>query len=52
MYTIDNVFFKTFNSFTDCIKYINKNLGAYSDIKCVCDGNTKTAYGHIWKYNK
>ena len=50
MYTIDNAFLKTFNSFTDCIKYINKNSEACSDIKCVCDGNKKLhmdIYGNI-----
>jgi hypothetical protein len=47
-FTLDDVFIKSFNSVNDAFRELNKTYGA--NIKLVCEGKRKSAYGYKWKW--
>jgi hypothetical protein len=47
-YTLDDIFIKNYNSVNDAFRELNKVYGA--NIKLVCEGKRKTAFGYKWKW--
>lgn len=47
-YTLDNKLIKIFDTMNDAFRELNKQYG--SNIRLVCEGKRKIAYGFIWKW--
>lgn len=47
-FTINDVFIKEYNSVNDAFRELNKVYGA--NIKLVCEGKRKSAFGYKWKW--
>lgn len=48
MYALDGVFICKFDSISEALMHVNGN-SITNIVKC-CNGDLKTAYGHIWKF--
>lgn len=49
-YSFDGKFVRRFESTHEAVKHFNKPTNQASDISRCCNGQQKTAYGYIWKY--
>lgn len=49
-YDLDGKFISTYMSIIDGARSVNKGYEGVTNIKSVCDGQTITAYGYIWRY--
>ena len=55
MYSLDSIELMRFdckNSAAEYLREKNKNNSTYRHINKVCNGQRKTAYGYIWKFDK
>lgn len=51
-YDLDGNFIESFNSMIDGAKSVGKSYGGCTNIKSVCDGQTITAFGYVWRYKE
>lgn len=49
-YTTDGIFIESYKSVTDALFSVGMDYTHYSNIKSVCDGDTITAFGFVWRY--
>lgn len=49
-YTTDMILLHIYNNAKEASYAIKGNKSGVSNIRCCCAGNSKTAYGFIWKY--
>lgn len=47
-FSLNDIFIKEHNAINDAFKYLNKTYGA--NIKLVCEGKRKSAFGYKWKW--
>lgn len=49
-YDTDGNYIESFNSIVDGARSAGRNYEGVTNIKSVCNGQTKTAYGYVWRY--
>jgi hypothetical protein len=51
-YILENKYLRTFNNSKEAVKFLELKSGADTNIRSVCKGKRKTAYGYKWKYGE